>query len=664
MHLRTILIYLFSASLVGPATVALAQDSPGKRLAGITAVAMEEYRLGVSASGGVLSQMELDEARAFLIDARDVAARIDGANAGRIRVLVDSLADAAARRATPAHLDSLYQRLVVALGADAVLDLPSRPVNVVQGRARFQQHCASCHGATGLGDGPAAAGLDPAPPALADTAMRAVTPALMYHVVSVGVQGTSMAPWAAVLSSDERWDVIHYVNSLRTQGTPVMPRNCPGCARTLDSLADFALLAERTDHEVAASLRADPARAALTDGEAFATVAWLRDEAGRRVTDAGATLDPRAVAGTVIARLDSSLAAAAAGRREDASDRAFDAYVAFEPLENRVRARNPGVVARLESEFLTFRGAVRNGDTRAAAAARERIRLGLDGVVGLAGSPVRGWSAFAQSLIIILREGLEAILIVGAILALLARTGHGARTREVWIGVMAALIASIATAIVLQTVLRAIPASREVIEGITMLVAVAVLFSASYWVLSKVEAQRWRAYVRERVGAAVTRGSRFALAGVAFLVVYREGAETILFYQALMTAGGATVISPVVGGFLAGGVVLATVLLLVRAFGRRVPLGAFFATTGALLYVMAFAFLGNGLRELQEGGLLPITPVPGPVVDALGVYPTAETLGAQAVLLVLFAIACWLSFGAPRVGARRKRARAGALHSG
>ena len=91
MHLRTILIYLFSASLVGPATVALAQDSPGKRLAGITAVAMEEYRLGVSASGGVLSQMELDEARAFLIDARDVAARIDGANAGRIRVLVDGM---------------------------------------------------------------------------------------------------------------------------------------------------------------------------------------------------------------------------------------------------------------------------------------------------------------------------------------------------------------------------------------------------------------------------------------------------------------------------------------------------------------------------------------------------------------------------------------------
>ena len=667
MRLRTILIYCSATALLATAgRQALAQDSPAKRLAGIVTVAVEEYRLGVSASGGVLSQMELDEARAFLSDARGVAARLDGPDAARIRVLVDSLADAAVRRVAPATVDSLYQRFALALGPDAALDLPTRPIDLARGGTLYRQHCASCHGATGKGDGPDAAGLNPAPPALADTAMRGVAPALMYRVVSVGVQGTSMAAWASVLSPDERWDVVQYANTLRAnsgaaeRGAALLATTCARCASEPDSLADFAWLADRTDHDVAAALPVEPRIA-------YDVVAWLRSEAGRRVPNADRALDARAVSRAVIAQLDTALSAATSGRRDEANDRAFDAYVTFEPLENRVRARNPGLVARIEREFLAFRGAVQTGDDRAAFAALERIRVGIGGVTDIAGAPVQGWAAFVQSLVIILREGLEAILIIGAVLALLARTGHGGRTREVWIGVGLAVVASIATAIVLQTTLAALPASREVIEGITMLVAVAVLFSASYWVLSKVESQRWQAYVRDRVGTAVSRGGTFALAGVAFLVVYREGAETVLFYQALMTAGGTAIISHVAGGFIAGALVLAAVLYSFRTLGRRVPLAAFFATTGALLYVMAFAFLGNGLRELQEGGVLPITPVRAPALDVLGVYPTAETLGAQAVLLVLLGIACWISFAAPRLAtARARRAAAtarGALGS-
>jgi high-affinity iron transporter len=146
------------------------------------------------------------------------------------------------------------------------------------------------------------------------------------------------------------------------------------------------------------------------------------------------------------------------------------------------------------------------------------------------------------------------------------------------------------------------------------------------------------------------------MAGVAFLVVYREGAETVLFYNALMIGGGADIIPPVAFGFTTGLVVLGAVLWVVRAFGVRIPLRPFFVTTGALLYLMAFVFLGNGLRELQEGGVLPITPIESaPFVNALGVYPTAETLGGQAILLVLLLIACWISFAAPRLSARRER---------
>jgi high-affinity iron transporter len=199
-------------------------------------------------------------------------------------------------------------------------------------------------------------------------------------------------------------------------------------------------------------------------------------------------------------------------------------------------------------------------------------------------------------------------------------------------------------AYVLHTTLRSLPATREVIEGSTMLIAVVVLFSVSYWILSKVESDRWRSYIDHRVGAAVAGGGRLALTGVAFLVVYREGAETALFYQALIQSSG-TSTPHVLGGLVAGVCVLALIYFLSNKLTSRLPLRQFFGVTGTLLYAMAFVFMGKGLRELQEGGVLRSTPIQGwPTIDALGIYPSVETLAGQMVLVALFAFACWYTF--------------------
>jgi high-affinity iron transporter len=171
-----------------------------------------------------------------------------------------------------------------------------------------------------------------------------------------------------------------------------------------------------------------------------------------------------------------------------------------------------------------------------------------------------------------------------------------------------------------------------------------VLFSVSYWLISKVEAAKWQQFIREKVTAALAHGGGKALAFVAFLAVYREGAETALFYQALFTEGGGNAV-PVTLGIIVGGIGLALIFVLFHRYGVRIPLRPFFAVTSALLYYLAFVFMGKGIRELQEGNVVSITPIPWlPHVDAMGIYPTVETLGAQLVLVVLLAFALLKTF--------------------
>jgi high-affinity iron transporter len=593
--MRTILNYCILLAGLSFAHASSAQEGAGKRLAGYVAVAVSEYRLGVDVNGKVIAQAEVDEARGFFMEAREAATRLTGPNASTVRAIVDSLADAVNTGRSSRDVGVLHDHLIVALGADAVLDAPTRHVDLAAGRALYTRNCASCHGTAGFGDGPAGAGLNPPPAALAGDSARDITSALMYRVISVGVKGTAMAAWDSTLSSDERWDIIGYVNSLRVSA-----------GNSADGTPDVAML----------------------NGDA--------------------------VQKRVRGYLDEALDAARAGRKTDATDRAFDAYAAFDPVETLVRARNSDLVTRLEGEFLAFRTALQAGDTNAAIAARGRVIADLPEAIALAGPARSKLGGFADSFLIILREGFEAMLIIGAIVAMLMRTGNRRRVKEVWLGALAALAASAVTAFVLQTTLRALPATREVIEGVTMLIAVVVLFSVSYWILSKVESDKWRAYIDSRVGAAIAGGGRTALAGVAFLVVYREGAETALFYQALMQSSNASV-PHILAGLAMGALVLSAVYFLSNKLTARLPLRKFFAVTGTLLYAMAFVFMGKGLRELQEGGALGSTPIAGwPTIDALGVYPSVETLAGQLLLVALFAFACWHTFMRSRASRPRR----------
>jgi high-affinity iron transporter len=237
-------------------------------------------------------------------------------------------------------------------------------------------------------------------------------------------------------------------------------------------------------------------------------------------------------------------------------------------------------------------------------------------------------------------------------MAFLAKAGALERRRHVARGAWMAVAASVVTAIVVELLFEITPGQREALEGATMLLATAVLFYVSYWLLSKIEVAKWNAFVRGRMEEALSAGSGWALTSVAFLAVYREGFETILFYKALLTSaksaaagtGGASGGAAVAAGIAAGAVVLVIVYVAIARFGVKVPLKPFFAVTSAMLYYMAFVFAGKGIADLQEAGIVRVSVVAwAPRIPVLGIYPTAQSLALQLVLIILLVVAVvWL----------------------
>ena len=255
-------------------------------------------------------------------------------------------------------------------------------------------------------------------------------------------------------------------------------------------------------------------------------------------------------------------------------------------------------------------------------------------------------ATFIACFTIILREGFEAILVVGAIIAYLIKTTADQSEEErkrllrpVYVGAVLGIALSFVSAWLLNQLKLANSASQEVIEGVTALIAVVVLFWVSNWMVSKSESEAWDAYIKGKVGAATEKNSTWALAFTAFLAVYREGAEVILFYQPLLSGDN---MSMVWLGFGVGCVVLVGVYLAIRLLSVRLPLKPFFLATSILMAIMSIAFLGSGIKELIEGDVISMTSpawvswIPSnSILEILGIYPCVETVVPQLILTAI-----------------------------
>ncbi|WP_326521152.1 FTR1 family protein [Faecalispora jeddahensis] len=339
--------------------------------------------------------------------------------------------------------------------------------------------------------------------------------------------------------------------------------------------------------------------------------------------------------------LDESYDLYVSGEAKAAKEKVDVAYYSYyEKLgfEKTVMAHISGNrAATVEYQFSFAKKAINAGSTNeeVKASLDELTRLLREDADQLDGKKESAMGVFLASLLIITREGFEAIIIVGAIIAYLVKSGNKQKTGAVYWGSVIALGASVIMAFILNSLSGASGANQEITEGLTMLLAVVVLFYVSNWMVSKSESAAWTSYIEGKVQSSITRGSVFSLAFAAFLAVFREGAETILFYQALL-AGTKTYLNMVWLGLGVGCVALVIIYLLIRFMSIKLPLKPFFLGTSILLFVMSISFVGSGVKELQEGNLVGVTPVSGITsVDILGIYPTLETLIPQAVLLAL-----------------------------
>lgn len=367
-------------------------------------------------------------------------------------------------------------------------------------------------------------------------------------------------------------------------------------------------------------------------------------EAGKSVASDTPAKDWSKVAADIFREIDKAIALYEKGETKAAvisvQESYFDIFEAS-GMEAKIGARDGNFKAELEGHFSLIIGQMKGGmpvgkihDALAAMKndfekAAEILGKGKDSPLAL----------FFYSLMIILREGIEAILIITAIVAYLLKTGNRDKLRVIYNGCLTALVLSAVTAILVKWVFKASAASQEAMEGGAMLLASVVLFCVSYWLISKAEAQKWVSYIQDKVGDSLSSNSLKALWFAAFLAVYREGAETVLFYQALVSDSTAAGLTAIGGGFVIGCILLVGIYLVMRYGAVKLPIRPFFLFTGALLYYMAFVFAGKGVMELIEGKMFEPSLISWvPAIPFAGVYPYVQTLVPQ-FLIILAAIA-------------------------
>ena len=573
-------------------TIPEAAVSKVKKVVMMMDILTKEYELAIK-NGTVINAAEYEESRIFLEQSFERYQTIIGympnsKNAEALKTKFTALRADIENKNDPREIkistNAISSQLLKELGIE-IQKTPPRAINLQNGQNIFKANCAQCHGLTGNGDGPLASHLEPAPAVLSDPKITGNDHSTAYdnfQVISVGIANTAMVAWSEFLPEADLWDATYYIRTFSNKNVelPIIVASSQTAQKSVS------------------------AEQAVTD---------------------------------VISVLDQSMKAFKSADLEQSAELAFDAYLIFEGIEAGLVTKNKELGLRIESSFGRLRAEINRGaELNHVKKINQDIQNDLKEAQTVLEQKVGFAGLFIQSFSIIVREGFEAILIVAALIAFLIKSKNNDKVKIIYQGVAVGIVASVITAYIIHEVLNISMAKQEILEGWIMLVAVAVLFWVSYWLLTKIETQKWQSYITGKMTQAITTGNVFALGMVAFLSVYREGFETVLFYKALYLYAG-EVSDGILPGFLIGCLFLVVIFYLINKLGVRIPIKWFFGFTSVLLYFMAFTFMGKGLHELQEGGALSLTAANfAPEISWLGMYPTWETFIGQALLLIIF----------------------------
>jgi high-affinity iron transporter len=591
---RSLWVLAFSAV----ASASWAQGQPGsqpdprtwQRVVGILQYLEADYPEAVESG----SAFELEEQQHFIAEALDVAQELGPA--GKVFVeRLENLQERIRRGVDPSGVrrdsGALVEDLVLAGG---LARSPRSPPNLEAGRALFQVACAACHGAEGRGDVEIAATMEPKPANFHDDErMDGVSPYKTFNTLTFGVPGTAM-PAFPTLTDEERWSLSFFV---LTHRHPQCDKKAPRTSHEELANSTDLQLRQRYPEELVPCLRKNPPKA---DREAL----LLRARVG----------------------VEKALAQFAAGDAVGARRAVLDAYLeGLEPVEPQLRSSSPALIRRLEESFLRTRLAAENRSPHFQDDARELLSL-LDQARRTAEAARGFWAVFWMSLLILLREGFEASIVLAALLAVLKKMDQRQHARWVHLGWVAALVAGALAWLVGRKALAA--ADRELLEGITALVAVGMLLYAALWLNARANIRKFMGELREKMQDALGRQSLFGLFAISFMAMFRESMETVIFLEGLAVDGP----SATAWGAGTGIVALVGLVFFIRKVGYVLPMKTLFNASTVLLVVTAVMLLGKGLHAFQEVGSLPLVPMPGVSVPWLGIYPDAVSFLPQLFL--------------------------------
>lgn len=584
-----------------PSSTATAKPAAGdaQRLVSIVQYLESDYPAAV-ASG---DSGELAEQRSLSSEAATEAARaaLPGAIVARVASIDARVREGQDPQSVSADCASLVDDLVSSIGMSRA---PRAAPDLEEGAALFAQSCAPCHGATGHGDGPAAAALKPRPADFhADETMASMTPFKAFNVIRFGVNGTAMAPFTT-LDERQRWALAFYLFTLRQ---PACDHDPPRV--TLDQLAN------RSDADLAQSSGASE-------------VACLRQKLP--------TLDAPALLAAARSRVQEATQLADEGDAAGAERAVLDAYLSdIEPIEPWLRAHDGDLVGQLESSFTATRAALQGHDPSANEQATRLLAL-LDRAARPHAKTTSA-SVFGLSALVIVREGFEAAVIIAALLAVVKKRKEVARARSVHAGWVTALALGAVLFFVGKNALAG--AMNEKLEGALALVATAMLLHAALWLNAKSTTRRTMGALRERTRGALDRGG-LALFGIAFLAMFREAFETAVFLEALSIDAPTAAL----WGSLSGAALLLALVFSVSRLGLRLPMTTLFKVSTAVLVATAVVLVGQGVHSFEEVGLLPSRPMPFFEIEFLGIYP--DRIGLLGQLVVALTPLFWRAWSA------------------
>jgi high-affinity iron transporter len=487
---------------------------------------------------------------------------------------------------------------------------------------------------TGDGRGPDAAKLSTPPIAFTDAARaRQRSVFALYQAVTQGIDGTAMQSFAD-LPNDQRWAV-----AFRAGGFAFTDEQAREGERLWKS--DPSLRRRIPDLNTLVALTPAALAGSIGEAKADAVLAFLR-----RHPEQVMQAPPGSLA-VARAKLAESVAAARRGDARAAKELALSAYLdGFEPIEPTLTARDATLMGRIEGAMGEFRAAIDRSASPDDLAEQVLVLNGLfdDAEAALAPDAATEASTFLGAFTILLREGFEALLIVVAMIAFLRKAERGEALRYVHGGWIGALVAGAITWAVATYAIGISGASRELTEGFGSLFAAVVLLSVGIWMHGKAQADQWQRYIREKMSRALSGGSGWFLFGLAFVVVYREVFETILFYAALSTQGNNAML---LAGAASGVSVLGLIAWAMLRYSRTLPIAQFFRYSSWLMAVLTVVLAGKGVAALQEAGVIDIAPLANiPRLSMFGVFPTWQSVLAQ--LLMVAAIGVGFAYNRQR----------------